>query len=181
MNAELKQLFDAIDSQIVQEELSRSFETQWNEYQKYSVEERELRKEQRKKLDRRIITGQATEQEIENNLELMTYLVWKNVWTYMKCSEAFMEKHIDQIYTHSWYDIVTNNRKLSEKFILKHTNDIDKMYWHEVCEWQKLTPKFARKNIDNMSYSALQKNTFIDQKKFEDIYVILTLLGRSDS
>jgi hypothetical protein len=61
MKSELQMLFDAIDSQIVQEELSRSFEMQWQEYNKYTEEEREIRKQKRKDLDRKIITNNITE------------------------------------------------------------------------------------------------------------------------
>jgi hypothetical protein len=110
----------------------------------------------------------------------MTYLVWKNIWTYTKPSEDFIEKYIDQIHTHSWYDILTNNKNLSEDFILKYTNDVDKLYWHEVCEWQQLKPEFVKNNLDNISYEALKKNTFINQNDFENIYIALKLLGKSD-
>lgn len=167
----MEELFVELDKIIFEEQM----------YEKYGFMDESgssVKEERRKQLSMKIYNNTLTEQEIENNLDIMNFIVWKQVWSYMKCSEDFMEKHIEHINIYAWYEILTNNKHLSEDFIERHTDDDQKFYWDEVFEWQSVSREFCIKHIDKLTTETLRKNTFINQDDFEDVYVALALLNQ---
>ena len=68
---------------------------------------------------------------------------WYYISIYQKLSEAFIEKHKDEVY----WNYISRYQKLSEEFIEKHK---DKVYWRCIYQYQKLSEEFIEKHKDKV-------------------------------
>lgn len=67
-------------------------------------------------------------------------------------SEAFIEKHTDELDDDDWYKIATH-QNLSEQFIEVHAGD--QLPWSQICSCQTLSDKFIEDHIDEVDWEKL--------------------------
>jgi len=85
---------------------------------------------------------------------------WKDISVHQKLSEAFIDKHCDNV---DW-GVISQCQQLSEAFIEKHCDKVD---WGHISWGQKLSEAFIDKHCDNVDWGVISKNKHLSEKTLQ--------------